>query len=82
MSFKYGLNLRQPQKKQPAKPPIPKALGFGDEDDNDVEKDISRQAYKNKSLKDVSTFSTHFGQALSSILYFKLLPSPSSSTKS
>ncbi|PON50908.1 hypothetical protein PanWU01x14_220400 [Parasponia andersonii] len=50
---RYGLNLRPQQKKQPTRPPLPTALGFGDDDDNDVEKDISRQASKNKSLKDI-----------------------------
>ncbi|KAM1530015.1 hypothetical protein ACFX1Z_019161 [Malus domestica] len=52
--IKYGLNLRGQQKKQPTRPPVPKPLGFGDDDDdNDVEKEISRQASKNKSLKDI-----------------------------
>ncbi|KAL9171498.1 hypothetical protein ABFS82_04G212800 [Erythranthe guttata] len=53
---KYGLQLRvQPQqKKQPTKPPIPAPLGFNDEDDDDnVEREIMRQAYKNKTHKDV-----------------------------
>lgn len=52
----YGLQLRVPpsqQRKQPARPPLPKALGFGDGDDDDVEKEISRHASKNKSLKDI-----------------------------
>ncbi|CAN4119166.1 unnamed protein product [Withania somnifera] len=53
----YGLQLRVPpsqQKKQPARPPLPKALGFGDGDDeDDVEKEISRHASKNKALKDI-----------------------------
>ncbi|XP_068331762.1 uncharacterized protein [Pyrus communis] len=52
--IKYGLNLRGQQKKQPTRPPVPKPLGFDDnDDDNDVEKEISRQASKNKSLKDI-----------------------------
>ncbi|XP_071689910.1 uncharacterized protein [Rutidosis leptorrhynchoides] len=54
--MKYGLNLRGPssqQKKQPAKLPRPSALGFGDDDDDDIEMEISRQASKNKALKDV-----------------------------
>lgn len=52
---KYGLNLRPQQKKQPAKPPLPKILGFGNDDDDDnIEKEISRHAVKNKSLRDVS----------------------------
>lgn len=52
----YGLQLRVPpsqQKKQPTRPPLPKALGFGDGDDDDVEKEISRHASKNKALKDI-----------------------------
>ena len=54
----YGLNLRLPsqQKKkqqQSSKPPRPPAFGFNDDDDDDVESDISRQASKNKSLKDI-----------------------------
>ncbi|GFQ05747.1 nuclear speckle splicing regulatory protein 1 [Phtheirospermum japonicum] len=53
---KYGLQLRvQPQqKKQPARPPLPTPLGFNNDDDDDnVERDILRQAYKNKTHKDV-----------------------------
>ncbi|XP_059659643.1 uncharacterized protein LOC132306319 [Cornus florida] len=53
---KYGLQLRvQPsqKKKQPTRPPLPTPIGFQDEDDNDVEKEISRQASKNKALKDI-----------------------------
>ncbi|CAL5333927.1 unnamed protein product [Camellia sinensis] len=53
---KYGLQLRvQPsqQKKQPARPPLPPPLGFCDEDEDDVKKEISRQASKNKALKDI-----------------------------
>lgn len=59
MDKKYGLQLRvkpQQQKKPVSRPPLAKpALGFGgdDDDDNDVEREISRQSYKNKSLKDV-----------------------------
>lgn len=55
---KYGLQLRvQPQQAtKPPRPPLPTPLGFRDEDDDDVEKEISRQAAKNKSLKDVSCF--------------------------
>ncbi|GFZ17746.1 nuclear speckle splicing regulatory-like protein [Actinidia rufa] len=52
---KYGLQLRQQsqQKKQPGRPPIPNPLGFRDEDEDDVEREISRQASKNKALKDI-----------------------------
>ncbi|KAK4580605.1 hypothetical protein RGQ29_024302 [Quercus rubra] len=55
----YGLNLRLPsqqkkkQQQQSSKPPRPPAFGFNDDDDDDVESDISRQASKNKSLKDI-----------------------------
>ncbi|KAI9196165.1 hypothetical protein LWI28_021575 [Acer negundo] len=51
----YGLQLRVPpsqQKKQPAKPPLPPPLGFRDDDDDDVEREISRQASKNKALRE------------------------------
>ncbi|CAI0460538.1 unnamed protein product [Linum tenue] len=53
---KYGLNLRVPksqQNKKPPRPPPPKVLGFGDDEDDNVEQEILRQASKNKSLKDV-----------------------------
>ncbi|XP_028102917.1 nuclear speckle splicing regulatory protein 1-like isoform X1 [Camellia sinensis] len=53
---KYGLQLRVPpsqQKKHPARPPLPPPLGFRDDDDDDIEKEISRQASKNKALKDI-----------------------------
>lgn len=53
---KYGLQLRvqsSQQKKLPARPPLPTALGFHDENDDDVEGEISRQASKNKALKDI-----------------------------
>lgn len=58
MEKKYGLQLRvkpSQQKKLPPRPPPPKSLGFRDDDDDDngVEAEISRQAYKNKSLRDV-----------------------------
>ena len=56
----YGLKLRLPsqqkknqqQQQQSSKPPHPPAFRFNDHDD-DVESDISRQASKNKSLKDI-----------------------------
>lgn len=50
---KYGLNLRPQQKKQPTRPPLRRPVGFGDDDDNDVEREISRHANKNKSLRDI-----------------------------
>lgn len=53
---KYGLQLRVPpaqQRKLPARPPLPKPLGFQDEDEDDVEREIIRQASKNKALKEV-----------------------------
>lgn len=53
---KYGLQLRVPksqQRQQQVRPPIPKPAAFNDDDDDDVEREISRQASKNKSLKDV-----------------------------
>ncbi|CAA0836003.1 Coiled-coil domain-containing protein 55 (DUF2040 [Striga hermonthica] len=52
---KYGLQLRvQPQqKKQPTRPPLPTPHGFNDEDEDNVERDILRQAYKNKTHRDV-----------------------------
>lgn len=55
--MKYGLNLRvqsSQQKKQPTRPPRPPAPGFGEDDEDDIEREISRQASKNKALKDVS----------------------------
>lgn len=51
---KYGLNLRPAQKKQPIKPPLATPFGFNDDDENDVEREIARQASKNKALKEVS----------------------------
>lgn len=53
---KYGLQLRvkPSQQKQPKRPPLPAPLGFQDDDDDNVEREISRQASKNKALKDVS----------------------------
>ncbi|OAY61343.1 nuclear speckle splicing regulatory protein 1 [Manihot esculenta] len=53
---KYGLQLRvKPQQaKKPPRAPLPAPVGFHDDDDEDnVEKEISRQATKNKSLKDI-----------------------------
>ncbi|KAF5813052.1 hypothetical protein HanRHA438_Chr03g0104861 [Helianthus annuus] len=51
--MKYGLNLRAPSSQQKKQPLRPSALGFGDDDDDDIEREISRQASKNKALKDV-----------------------------
>ncbi|CAN1852446.1 Nuclear speckle splicing regulatory protein 1 [Linum perenne] len=56
---KYGLQLRvqQSQRNKPLRPPPPPkaALGFndGDEDNDNVEQEIARQATKNKSLKNI-----------------------------
>ncbi|KAI7983027.1 Nuclear speckle splicing regulatory protein 1 [Camellia lanceoleosa] len=41
------------QKKQPTRPPLPPPLGFRDDDEDDIEKEISSQASKNKALKDI-----------------------------
>src|SRR5689334_10079932 len=50
---KYGLQIRAPfQKKQSSSRP---PSIFADDEDNDVEKEISRQASKTKSLKEVSS---------------------------
>lgn len=59
---KYGLQIRAPksqQKQQFRAALLPKPSAFNDEDDDDVEREISRQAAKNKSLKEVS-FSLFF----------------------
>lgn len=55
---KFGLQLRvkPQQKKQPTRPPLPTPLGFDDDEDDNVERDILRQAYKNKTHRDVSPF--------------------------
>ncbi|GER27178.1 coiled-coil domain-containing protein 55 [Striga asiatica] len=52
---KYGLQLRvqSQQKKQPTRPPLPTPLGFNDEDEDNVERDILRQAHKNKTHRDI-----------------------------
>lgn len=52
---KYGLQLRvkPSQQKQPTRPPLRAPLGFQEDDDDDVEREISRQASKNKALKDI-----------------------------
>lgn len=51
---KYGLNLRPAQqKKQPTRPPLATPFGFNDDDEDDVEREIARQASKNKALKEV-----------------------------
>lgn len=57
---KYGLQLRvkpsssqRSNKTQPQKPPLPPPFAFRDDGDDDVEDEIARQAFKNKSLKDV-----------------------------
>ena len=54
----YGLNLRlasqqkKQQQQQLTKLPRLPAFGFNDDDEDDVESDISQKASKNKSLKD------------------------------
>ncbi|KMT06508.1 hypothetical protein BVRB_7g156830 [Beta vulgaris subsp. vulgaris] len=53
---KYGLQIRAPkskQKNQQTRASVPKPFCFNDDDGDDVEGEISRQATKNKSLKDV-----------------------------
>lgn len=56
---KYGLQLRIPPGQQKAaaaaKPPLrpPPAFGGEDDDDDDVEREISRQASKNKALQKI-----------------------------
>ncbi|KAJ7948044.1 nuclear speckle splicing regulatory protein 1 [Quillaja saponaria] len=51
---KYGLNLRPVQKKQqPKRPPLATPFGFNDEEENDVEREIARQASKSRSLKEI-----------------------------
>lgn len=62
---KYGLQLRIPPQQKPQKqqqpssaaakrPPPSTAFGFGDDDDeDDVEKEIARQAARNRALKEV-----------------------------
>ncbi|XP_010510790.1 PREDICTED: nuclear speckle splicing regulatory protein 1 [Camelina sativa] len=53
---KYGLQIRAPsQKKQSSsRPPLrPAASIFGEDEDHDVEKEISRQASKTKALKEI-----------------------------
>ncbi|KAL9253803.1 Nuclear speckle splicing regulatory protein 1-like protein [Drosera capensis] len=53
-SKKYGLQIRVPPSQHQRKPPPrpPKPITF-DDDDDDVEREISRQASKNKSLRDI-----------------------------
>ncbi|KAL9235414.1 hypothetical protein vseg_010173 [Gypsophila vaccaria] len=56
MQNKYGLIIRAPKsqsKIQSTRPAIPKPAGIFDDDDDDVEQEISRHATKNKTLKDV-----------------------------
>ncbi|KAM7509110.1 hypothetical protein LguiA_019563 [Lonicera macranthoides] len=53
---KYGLQLRvkpTQQKKAPPKPALPTPRGFQDDDEDDVEREISRHASKKKALKDI-----------------------------
>ncbi|CAI9088085.1 OLC1v1022321C1 [Oldenlandia corymbosa var. corymbosa] len=55
MDKKYGLQLRVKPAQPKAKPPLPNPAAFRDDDDDEdnVERDIIRQAHKNKSLRDV-----------------------------
>ncbi|KAK6776551.1 hypothetical protein RDI58_027552 [Solanum bulbocastanum] len=52
----YGLQLRVPpsqqKKKQPARPPLPKALGFGDGDDDDIEEQHKKALEEDPSVFD------------------------------
>lgn len=50
---KYGLNLRHAPKKQPMRSPLATPFGFSNDDEDDVEKEIARQASKNKALKEI-----------------------------
>ncbi|EPS68169.1 hypothetical protein M569_06609 [Genlisea aurea] len=52
---KYGLQIRAPpqQKKQASTPPISNPFFADDDDDDNVEREIMRQAYKNKNQKDI-----------------------------
>ncbi|KAK1263652.1 hypothetical protein QJS04_geneDACA008582 [Acorus gramineus] len=55
---KYGLQLRPSHQKKPssaptAKPIRPPPAAFMDEDEDDVEMEIARQAAKNRALKDI-----------------------------
>lgn len=53
-SGKYGLQLRTPiQSKKPTRPPRPPPPGFQDDEEDDVEGEIARQASKKKSHRDV-----------------------------
>ncbi|KAK9150896.1 hypothetical protein Syun_009205 [Stephania yunnanensis] len=53
---KYGLQLRvnpSQQKKQPQRPPVSTSNIFGNDEDDDVNAEIARQATKKKVLKDI-----------------------------
>ncbi|KAK9153276.1 hypothetical protein Sjap_000756 [Stephania japonica] len=53
---KYGLQLRvnpSQQKKQPQRPPVSTSSIFGNDEDDDVNAEIARQATKKKVLKDI-----------------------------
>lgn len=58
MEKKYGLQLRIPKsqsKPTASRPPAPPpAFAFGGDDEDDVEREISRQASKNKALQKVN----------------------------
>ncbi|KAK9132529.1 hypothetical protein Scep_012057 [Stephania cephalantha] len=56
MMKKYGLQLRvnpSQQKKQPQRPPISTSNIFGNDEDDDVNAKIARQATKKNVLKDI-----------------------------
>ncbi|XLT36895.1 hypothetical protein HN873_068187, partial [Arachis hypogaea] len=51
---KYSLNFRHvKQKQQPKRPPLGAPFGFNDDEDNDVEREVTLQGSKKKTLKDV-----------------------------
>ncbi|QHO00300.1 uncharacterized protein DS421_13g405350 [Arachis hypogaea] len=49
---KYSLNLRHvKQKQQPKRPPLGAPFGFNDDEEKDVEREITLQGSKKKTLK-------------------------------
>lgn len=70
---KYGLQVRiQPsqQKKQSTRPPLCPAIFSTNDDDDDVNGEIARQATKKKVLKDVSKILDEFVFNIGSLLFF------------